>query len=486
MAIHLTQGDITRLEVDAIVNAANSSLLGGSGVDGAIHRGAGPELLEECRKLNGCKTGNAKITKGYKLNARHIIHTVGPVWQGGHNNEAGLLRSCYLNSLNLAVENNIRSIAFPAISCGVYGYPIDKAAQVAVQTCQDFLKDYEDIEITFCLFSENDLQIYNSILEKVPFSCDLGITQRIFGALYGSVVGDALGVPAEFINRDQLKENPIQGMIGHGTHSQPPGTWSDDTSLSLCTITSLLEEDFNPSGIMKTFCKWLDEGYLSAHGEVFDIGNATHEALKRFKAGKNSTEWGCKSDWQNGNGSLMRILPVSLYTLSDVESFALEKSFLASSLTHAHIRSQIACGYFTLLVRELIEGFSLKEAMRYAGREIEPYVPKNELDNFEEIFNLSILSKPEEEISSSCYVIHTLEASLYCLNKTDNYSNAVLMAVNLGDDADTTACVTGALAGIIYGKSQVPQKWISHLAHLNKLEDLFARFTDKVCSRRKL
>ena len=164
MAIHCLKGDITKLQTEVIVNAANSSLLGGGGVDGAIHRAAGPELLKECRLLNGCKPGNAKITKGYNLSASHVIHTVGPVWQGGHNNESQTLANCYLNSLNLALENNLTSIAFPAISCGVYGYPIGKAAQVAVQSCKSFLESNPNFEITFCLFSESDLEVYQNLL----------------------------------------------------------------------------------------------------------------------------------------------------------------------------------------------------------------------------------------------------------------------------------------------------------------------------------
>jgi len=157
--------DITTLEVDAIVNAANSSLLGGGGVDGAIHSAAGPALLDECRALGGCKTGEAKVTGGYGLPAKYIIHTVGPVWRGGKNGEPELLRDCYLNSMGLAVVKEVRSIAFPCISTGVYGYPAEEAAKAAVNSVREFLERTRyDIEVTFCCFSERGLDIYRPLL----------------------------------------------------------------------------------------------------------------------------------------------------------------------------------------------------------------------------------------------------------------------------------------------------------------------------------
>ena len=167
--LRVVQADITTLKVDAIVNAANSSLLGGSGVDGAIHRAAGPELQHECRLLDGCKVGEAKITRGYRLPAKFIVHTVGPVWRGGTRGEPELLASCYRNSLQVAADKGAHTIAFPCISTGVYGYPVELAARVAVDTVNSVLPKLDSIsEVIFCCFSASDAAIYQKLLDAAP------------------------------------------------------------------------------------------------------------------------------------------------------------------------------------------------------------------------------------------------------------------------------------------------------------------------------
>ena len=165
--IQIVHGDITKLDVDAIVNAANSTLLGGGGVDDAIHRAAGTELLAECRALGGCEPGKAKITRGYRLPARFVIHTVGPIWRGGKRDEARILANCYRNSLQLAVENEVKTIAFPAISCGAYGYPIEQAAQIALETTREFLAATQNIHrVIFVLWGDDVYDAYREALQK--------------------------------------------------------------------------------------------------------------------------------------------------------------------------------------------------------------------------------------------------------------------------------------------------------------------------------
>lgn len=479
--IELVRGDITRMAVDAIVNAANTSLLGGGGVDGAIHRAAGPELMAECRTLHGCRTGQAKITGGYRLPARHVIHTVGPVWNGGHHGEAELLAACYRNSLALARAHGLRTIAFPAISCGIYGYPIADACAIAVREISAFLAEDAAIErVVLVCFDGAVHDAYAAILVDPGRAASIDLRDRLLGCLLGAVVGDALGVPVEFSSREERAADPVVGVRGHGTYDQPPGTWSDDSSLLLATADSLLHFGYHPPDMMARFLTWLQGQAYTPHGAVFDVGIATRGAIARFAHGAPPAEWGGRSERDNGNGSLMRIAPLSLFVRGLTPEEVVRCSAEVSGLTHAHPRSQLCCGYFSLLLRGVTGGLPLAQAMRQASAQIGPFVPEEEREVLEEVLDGSIVRAPASAIRGSGYVVHCLEASLWCAANESSYERAVLAAINLGEDTDTTAAVTGALAGAMYGMQAIPEAWLRALASREYVEGLCGRLVERM------
>ena len=206
---------------------------------------------------------------------------------------------------------------------------------------------------------------------------------KIKNSILGLILGDALGVPVEFKSRDELDRNPINDMIGYGTYNQPPGTWSDDSSMTLVTL-DCLKNSYNPENIMKGFCKWAFEAYMTPYKKTFDIGNTTSLACKKYKINSNIKTCGETSERSNGNGSLMRILPVSLHSSMENDKTIIERSFEISSLTHNHIRSKISCALYSLLVRELLNEKNLYEALANANRIIIPFIPKNEINCFKE------------------------------------------------------------------------------------------------------
>ena len=319
----------------------------------------------------------------------------------------------------------------------------------------------------------------------------LNFESRALAGLWGAVVGDALGVPVEFRSRAEIQRNHVVDLRGHGTHNQPVGTWSDDTSLMLCTIDSLMVAPFNLEDMGQRFVRWGLGELWTPWGKVFDIGIATRQALSRIQADIPAVYAGGTDERSNGNGSLMRILPMALRFRDESAERLLELTHGASAVTHRHPRSHMACGLFCLVVRGLLRGQSAPEAHQDAARifmeyyyEAKPFA--GELPHFRAILSESLATMPEREISSSGYVVHTLMAGLWCLLTSKDYRSTVLKAVNLGDDTDTTGIVAGGLAGVHYGLSEVPEHWRKAMARHDDLEALFGRFAAMSVTAAKL
>ena len=308
-------------------------------------------------------------------------------------------------------------------------------------------------------------------------------------ALLGLAVGDALGVPVEFISRAVRQHDPVTGLRAYGTHHQPAGTWSDDSSLTFCLAETLVTVGYDPADAARRFVSWQDEGYWTAHGRVFDIGIATAEALQRLRRGVPPLQAGGKDEYSNGNGSLMRILPL-VFSVKDwpiAERFSAVREL--SSITHAHIRSAMAGFIYLELARQLLSGLAIAKAYKEMQRVVGDFFQgaaigsELELRQFHRVLEIPygnyfikpLLEYTEPEIKSSGYVVHTLEAALWCLLRHDTYAATVLAAVNLGDDTDTTGAVAGGLAGLAYGEAGIPAEWLAGLARRADIENLAQR-----------
>ena len=314
-----------------------------------------------------------------------------------------------------------------------------------------------------------------------PFYSDYG---KIKSVLLGVAVGDALGVPVEFKSREFLRLNPVTDMMGYGTHHQPSGTFSDDSSLTFC-LAEMLTGGFDLNTLGQNFIRWLEDGYWTAGGRVFDIGGTTRDAIERLKQGVPPELAGGTDDLSNGNGSLMRISPLIFYLADKPAQERFEITRLVSSITHRHIRSVIACFYYLEFGRQLLEGKDTFEIYRNLREETPAFlrsisVDPPEIARFDRLLQENIYEQAEETISGSGYVVHTLEASIWCLLTTNTYRDAVLKAVNLGQDTDTTAAVTGGLAGLLYGSDNIPADWIMQLARYRDIEELAVRFARKL------
>ena len=308
---------------------------------------------------------------------------------------------------------------------------------------------------------------------------------KTLSGLMGLCVGDALGVPVEFTSRAERVKSPVTTMQGYGTWNQPPGTWSDDSSLSFC-LAECLCRGYSLDAIANSFWRWYKEAYWTPRGDVFDIGQTTHTAIMRLKQGVVPHQAGGKVENSNGNGSLMRILPMAYCHRNLTLSELLARVHDVSAITHAHARSQMACGIYISIAVALLEGADLQRAYLQALQDIQTIYSVREFllekPHFGRIFSGEIAKVPVEEINSGGYVIDTLESSLWCLLNSSSYSEAVLKAVNLGGDTDTTAAVTGGLAGIYYGVENIPKQWMNQIARRQDIIYLAERFARAVYS----
>ena len=300
---------------------------------------------------------------------------------------------------------------------------------------------------------------------------------RILGGLWGSLTGDALGVPVEFMCRAAVQANPVTDMRGFGTHHQPKGTWSDDGALLLCSVDSLVNHEFDTQDMGNRFLRWMDEGLWTATGEVFDIGNTTSRALSMIAMGTPAEEAGGRDDFSNGNGSLMRIIPVAVRFADTPPGSFMDRVERSSAITHGHARARMACAFFALMIGKLLRGLKPQAALDGARPEFAAaYESSPEFAHFRPLLEDDFTSLPGEKIKSTGYVLHTLHASLWCLLTTNSFRDCVLKAVNLGGDTDTTGCVAGGLAGIAYGKHSLPPDWVEALPRKMEVESLFERF----------
>ena len=323
--------------------------------------------------------------------------------------------------------------------------------------------DFNLLEIIYKYF-------YNKKVDALPNS-------KIKAAILGSAIGDGLGVPVEFYSREVIAENPVVSMLEYGSHHQPKGTWSDDTSMHLCLIDSLCS-GLDYQDIAQKWLAWMEHGLWAATGKSFGIGDSIRVSLLKFKRGDDLFLCGGETERDNGNGSLMRTLPLAFY----VKNMSIKKRkdivFAVSAITHSHIRSQLACWFYVEIVINLINGMGKDAAIDQAYQLISSFNIQDS-EYFKQC-NSSIKNLHRDEIKSTGYVINSLEASLWSFLTTENYRDAVLTAVNLGNDTDTIGAITGGLAGVYYGLDQFPVEWLNVLQRKDDITALCEDFSKNI------
>jgi len=314
------------------------------------------------------------------------------------------------------------------------------------------------------------------------------LKEKVIAAITSAIVGDALGVPVEFTPRSELSLCSVKNMLGYGRYDQPQGTWSDDSSMVLCTMESLIN-GYDIEDLGKTFCKWLFEAHWTPAGFVFDSGITTFMALDRIVTeGISARESGCSTEDDNGNGSLMRILPAALFFHGEPTDIFLERIHEISSITHSHPRSCVGCGIYALFVRELLFTDDKNAALRLAiDKSLEYYSKKpefkDELPHFNRVLSFKVPILEEADIGSTGYIVDTLEAAIWCYMRYHSTDEILLAAVNLGLDTDTTGTVAGGLAGISHGISSIPENWLKSIVRKSEIDVLINEFAAAIENR---
>lgn len=302
---------------------------------------------------------------------------------------------------------------------------------------------------------------------------------KFVDSILGHAIGDAMGMPTEFCIRERLIENPVLEMIGSNKTGQPAGSWTDDTSMEIATIASIIEKGkFDYSDIMSKWCDWLNKSEYTANGEVFDVGRTCLRACRNYSNGIDPVKCGLSDLNSNGNGSLMRILPVALYAyskkLSKEEIINLSDD--VSSLTHDHDISKIACYMYVRFIMNLLSGMSKEEAYKFLKNDDYSMYDKESLLKYDRLIKNDISKFELDDINSTGYVVDTWECVLWILLRSNNYKETIIAATNIGNDTDTIGAIAGSMAGIIYGLDSFPKKWLSTLKKKDYLIELANKF----------
>ena len=323
------------------------------------------------------------------------------------------------------------------------------------------------------LFAHTECMYYNS-LDPLKLDITSEKQNRFFGGVFGFCVGDMLGVPVEFSSRQERDADPVRELRAYGTYHQPFGSWSDDSSLMFCLMDAVLCEDVLER-LKKNMIAYYKEGLFTPRGQMFDIGNSTRYAIENMERGIPAVECGGSSQQDNGNGSLMRILPLAYLRGKKKDEEVIKLIEDVSSLTHRHKRSKFACVFYVIFASQLYNGFGKEDAFDYTLAFVHKHCAKEYHEEFfyyKNVLNKSIIKANRNQINSTGYVVDTIEAVIWTFFNTGSYEKSVLEAINLGGDTDTIAALVGGLSGLYYGYKEIPDRWVQNILRKNEIAEM--------------